>query len=503
MFTKQDSFRKGVILSTGLNIGAKAISFINALVLIYLFGTNLGTDSYFLVISTIGFIASFVMGIVNYVMIPEAMRIKETESDEAQQAYVNFFIWLFVLIGAILALIVWLSPISFYTFLSKYSGEELYTYRLIFLVSAVLFPLTFLVNLLVQVLASHRRFTVPMVVALTNSLISILLLIILGKKYGINIAIGAYAIGFIVNFVWLIFYYIKGLNWNFFRIRYPSRKNWQNILFIEINLLPVTLRNYLIVYMLSGLGAGVITSYNYGMQIALIPELMVVSQVAAVLGIKYNELSAKANTVEIGRLFNFTMRLVFFALLPIGCLMFLLANELLEMIFLFKKKDDLVNLPMIAAFLGCFALTLPFRALDAMLTLIVTAQQKIREAVVFGFVMHTSAIVLTVLAINYYGINGFLVVTVLIYGLLLPVFYYFFVRKVLAFLDIRRWIMHTALYTLLIGGITLLLYYMKPVIYERAGMVLTTIILGVSFAGVLYCVNFFIKYTDYSLRMKE
>src|SRR5687767_14914973 len=137
MLTKQDSFKKGIVLSTALNIGAKAVSFINAILLVYLFGTNLGTDSYFLVISTVGFIASFVIGIVNYVMIPEAMRIKESKGDEAEQAYINFFIWMYVLIGLVFAAIIYFSPVSFYSMLSKYSGSDISSYRFIFLVSAV------------------------------------------------------------------------------------------------------------------------------------------------------------------------------------------------------------------------------------------------------------------------------------------------------------------------------------------------------------------------------
>jgi putative peptidoglycan lipid II flippase len=503
MFSKQDSFKKGIVLSTTLNIGAKAISFVNALLLVYMFGTNYGTDSYFLVISTIGFIASFIIGIVNYVMIPEAMRIKQARGYEAEQSYVNFFIWLYIAIGAIFALFIYFFPFYFYSLFSRYSVNDISQYRVLFLISSVLFPLTFLVNLFVLVLASHRRFTVPMAVALINSIISIFLLIFLGRRYGINVAIIAYAAGFLINFLWLVYYYKRVLRWNFFRISFPTKKNWHNIFFIEINLLPVTLRSYTIIYLLTGLGAGVITSYNYGMQIALIPELMVVSQISSVLGIKYNELSATFNLEAINRLFNHAMRLLFFVLFPLGCLMFLLSDEMLEVIFMFKKKDAVFSVDNMAAFVACFAVTLPFRAFDSMISLIVTAQQKIKEGVIFAFILHTSAIVITILSLNFYGVRGFLFGTVFIYGVLMPVFYFFFVRRVLPFLDINKWMRHTFVYVLAISAITVLLHYLKPVVFGNSGTLVIIVSLSIVFIVLTYCINFFLKYADYSLRLKE
>ncbi|MBK7882973.1 MAG: hypothetical protein IPJ81_03525 [Chitinophagaceae bacterium] len=45
---KAESYKKGLILSTGLNILAKGIGFINTLIIVYFFGSNSTTDIYFL-----------------------------------------------------------------------------------------------------------------------------------------------------------------------------------------------------------------------------------------------------------------------------------------------------------------------------------------------------------------------------------------------------------------------------------------------------------------------
>lgn len=498
LIQRQESYRKGIVASTLLNIASRSIGFINSLVLVYLFGTNTGTDSYFLVISTMGFVSSFMVGIITYVAIPEAMRIRQVKGITAEQAYLNFFIWSFLGIGLALASVILFAPIDFYSMFAKFSASELSHFRLLLMISCIVFPLNLLINLLVLILSSHKFFTIPMLVSVINSLVSITLVFVLKAQFGITAAIIAFATGSLINIAWVTYYLVRHLKWDFKNITQPSRSNWRNILLTELNIVPISFRSYVTIYMLSGLGAGVITAYNYGMQIALIPEIMIISQVTAVIGIKYNELSATNSLAAIDRLFQKSMRLLFFGLLPTGILIFLLAPELLEILFIFKNKSELQSLMLIATFMSCFAITLPFRALDVMVSSVLTAQQKIGEAVAFSFLLNCSIILLTFFAVKYYGLRGFFYLTVFVYAILIPVFYFFFTRKILPFIQIGQWAKSTLGYLLPMGAVATGVYFLKQQYLAEAGLWLTILIVtGIIVAAVLV-LNRIIRYTAYS-----
>ncbi len=500
VFKKQESYKKGIISSTLLNIGSKGIGFGNSLLLVYFFGSNMGTDAYFLVLSIVAFVASFVNGIVPYIIIPEAMRVREHKGLEAEQGYINFFVWLYTVIGIIIALTVLLAPLFFYSLFSKYSISQLDSQHKLLIVSSILFPLNLLLNIFMTVLASHKYFTVPMLVSTINNIIGIVFLLLFSKSVGISAAAAGLAIGSIVNLIWLVYYLKRKLNWNFLFVTKPSKSNWRDIVLMEINVIPVAIQSYVTLYMLSGLGAGIITSYNYGSQIALIPEVMIVTQLLAIINIKYNELSSQNKLEEIDRLFRKSMQLLFFLLLPLGYIIFLLSHEILAVLFIFKKKSELVALKDIAGFMGVFAVILPFRALDLMLSGITTAQQKIKEGVLFATILHISIAILIYLAANFFSLKGFYFITVFTYGILMPVFYYFFIQNVTPFIKITKWVKESALFVLLITIGTIGIYFLKMYVLYKYGLVINVLAVVSIMVAFTLLINKKIKFAEYNTK---
>ncbi len=497
---KQESYRKGIINSTLLNIVSKGLGFINSILLVYLFGTNLGTDAYFLVISTATFVASFFIGAVSYVIIPEAMRLRINEGVRFEQEYLNFFFWLFLFAGVLLFLLVLLQPVFFYSLFSKFTSEELSASRKLLLLSCFVFPLNLLTNFLILVLTSHKYFTVPMVVAIINSCIGIILVFALKGTLGITAAIVAYIAGSAINIVWILYYMVRKLKWSFFQFSTPSKKNWRNLLLAEINLLPVSFRSYTMIYMLSGLGAGIITAYNYGMQIALIPEIMIVSQVNAVFGIKFNELSATDNMEEMNRLFQQSMKLLFGALLPVALIFSLLSSEIIEVIFLFKNKTGDNSFMLIAGFIACFAITLPFRAIDAMVASVMIARQKIKEGVVFSFLLNCTIIAITIIVVQEFGLRGFYWLIVFVFAILIPVFYIFFTKKILPFLKLGQWFRQSFFYMVLMLGAATGVFFLKKYYLEGTGLMNNITVVGIVIIAAAFFFNKLTGYTRFTLK---
>lgn len=502
LLKEQQSYRKGIIESTLLNIFSKGVGFFNSILLIYLFGTNFKTDLYFLVIAAVGFIASFLLGVVSSVIIPEAMRIRHQDGEDAGQGYINFFFWSFLAISFLFVLIICFAAPFFYSLFSKYSVAELSPNRDFLLLSAILFPLNFMTNFLIFVMSSYKYFSAPMLASLINSCISIFFLIALKDVFGFTVTILAVAAGAMINLIWLFLYMKKKIRWNFFLFRKPSRKNWYNIFLMELNIIPVSFRSFVNIYLLSGLGAGVLTSYNYGMQIALIPEMMIITQVAAVTGIKLNELSAQNNLDAINALFFRIMKPLFFIMLPLAITIFLLSEEIVDVLLMFKKDETVSLNNTIAAFMACFAVTLPARALDIIISNIVIAQQKIRQAVGAAIFLHLSSISLTIIAVLIYGLYGFFVVIPLIYVIFMPVFYFYFTKKTIPFVHLAAWFRQSTIYFsgLLCAGVGL--FFLKRYLLSSLEAISNIIIIFFLMACIVIGINKFIRYQSYTFKEK-
>lgn len=438
---KAESYKKGVIRSTFFNIGAKGLGFINSMLIIYIFGAGVHTDIYFLILATAALLTSFINGIDLLILVPEAMRLRVNDGPEKEKSFLNFFVFLYLLIGLVIAIIVLTAPIFFYSFFSKFDDASLRGQQVMLLLSAILMPLQLLNSLFVSILTSHRYFTVPMVVSVVNSIISITLLILLKNEFSITSAVIALTVGYSVNFIWLVITMRRKLAWNFLGKRsMPSKKLFVNIGLMQINILPVTLRSYIIVLLLSGIGAGVITSLNYGQQLSNIPEMLILAQVIAVIGIKFNELSSTRDEKGLNRLFADTMNMMMIITLPIAFLMALLSNEIVIELFRYTRKVNAETINYVATVVFFMGLTLPARSLDMVMTRVLTSQQKIRQGVLYAIIVHSLITLFVYIGIVMYGLIGFLVASLVGYTVFLPIVFYFLIKRVAPFIEYTRWL---------------------------------------------------------------
>lgn len=66
---KSASYKKGVVVSTLLNIFAKGIGFLNTLIITFYFGVNAGTDIYFYILAVAALITGSINGIDYLVLV--------------------------------------------------------------------------------------------------------------------------------------------------------------------------------------------------------------------------------------------------------------------------------------------------------------------------------------------------------------------------------------------------------------------------------------------------
>ena len=129
---KTESFARGMWLSVVFNILAKGILFLLTILLAAYFGSNIKTDIYFFVYGSMVLLAGFINAIDHAVLIPQSMRLRQSDGDAAAMAFLNYFFRIYIFIG--LAFVVLM-----YFLEQGYSGGCLNSRRLILSCTEIIF----------------------------------------------------------------------------------------------------------------------------------------------------------------------------------------------------------------------------------------------------------------------------------------------------------------------------------------------------------------------------
>ncbi|MBK6634356.1 MAG: hypothetical protein IPG38_08595 [Chitinophagaceae bacterium] len=123
---------------------------------------------------------------------------------------------------------------------------------------------------------------------------------------------------------------------------------------MQLNILPVWVRNYVTLFLLTGLGEGIVSSVNLAQQAAGIIDTLIIAQVLSVAGIKFNELYAKMDITALNEIFIKIANLLLLLLMPVVIVTFFMliispcsflkrqhGKSLLETVALCLKIPDL------------------------------------------------------------------------------------------------------------------------------------------------------------------
>jgi len=394
------------------------------LLIAYFFGTQAKTDVYFYCIATITLMAGLVTSLDSSVLIPESMRLKEQVSKQDSMHFLNFFLYIYLSIGIIATIILYVDPVSILITISNFKRDLLVNNSLILVLSIPLFTLIIICSFLVDILTSYKFFTIPMIAQMINSIFAIIFILLLHKNFGVISVLVGVLFAYIIQFVILIFLMKKYLGWKFsFKFIRITKKVLKNIFFAQFGNITSTLTNYVPFYLLSGFSAGVITALNYGQKTADMPNQIITTQFSAVSGIKYNELVAKKDYEALNSIFSETAKFLLFILTPISFFIFLYNKEIITILYN-RGKFDANSVKLSAEFLKYFGLLLPFLAINTLVARLFMAFQKIKEAFWYQMSLNVIAILFIIVMIKYLGIVGYPLALVVIYFLNFLLIYY-------------------------------------------------------------------------------
>ena len=424
---KTESYTKGIIYSTGLNIIAKGLYFLNTLIIAFYFGAGAGTDIYFFVISIAILITSGMLnGIDAIILIPHAMKLRETEGETASRGFVNFFILLYLLIGVLISLIAVLSPVMFYNTFSKFTADILEQHKYILYAGGALIFFQLINNFLGALLSSYKYFTVTILTSLITSLCSIFITIFFHKQLGIAGTLAAVAASNSINFLFLLGVMKLRLHWQFTSFAVvKNKKLWGNIGLLQLNMLPVWLRNYFTLFLLSGLGVGIVAAVNLAQQAAGIIDALIITQVLAVAGIKFNELYAKQNIAMLNEFFIKVANFLLLILLPVVVIIFFYSDAVAALIF---KRGNMAasSLNTVALCLQYLVLLSPLMLLNSICTRIFSAAQIVRQGLLYAISAHIIFLLLAVILIQWLQLKGYLYAMLAGYSVIIFFFYHLF-----------------------------------------------------------------------------
>jgi len=449
---QSESYKRGTLLSVLFNIISKGILFLLTIIIARYFGSDIKTDIYFFVFAAMILFSGFINHIDVAVLIPESMRIRTNEGDKPAAAFLNFFGLIYLIIGLLFTILMYLYGTTVFGLISRFSAADIETYRDYFWIGSCFFIFHLLTNYLNTIFTSLKYFSLPMIISSIKSCIAIACIFLLKAGYDVLAVFLGGLISYAINLVIQIYLLKQVAGWHFnYSAAGIRKKLWHNVFYAELGQVTTVAGSMFPLYLLSGFGSGVISVMNYGKNIADIPNTLVTSQFANVSGIRLNEQVARQDHAGMNDTFLRTSRLVVFMLVPMGFYCFVFAEPVVQ---LFYQSSNFTASDVTAAamFLKLLAVTIFSIGINAMVTRLFIAMQAIKQAFVYQVVLNILLIAAIWICTRYYGEYGY-PYGVIIINLFNVVAMYFICRLLVPFIDYAALLKYTGLLILINAAI--------------------------------------------------
>jgi putative peptidoglycan lipid II flippase len=406
-FLRIETVRKGIVLSSGFNLLAKVLGFVQNIVLAYYFGAQAKTDIVFFSLTLISLLSSFLGLLTSSVIIPESIRMLQDDDQHKYHSFLNVFFLGYVAIAGFASTICFYEPVQSVALISRFSHETLAQSRLLIQLASPLFVLMVGSQYMIDVLTSRRYFTMPMLSSIANSAIVLVAVFLLRTVADVSSILIGLLVAYAIQCILLVALLRRRLAWTFGITPSPIRKLvWHNLGFSQLGNVFSFLSSYAPILVFSGFSPGVVTALNYGQKVSDLPGTIITNQVSSVIGVRFNELCAKGEFDKLNQVFLKSTRSLVFILMPIVGLAFALSEDLIRLLFgrgAFSEE----SVSQSALFLRYLTLVVPATAIVAMGARLFMALQIINRTFWLQIFSNVLLIGLLLLLVNEFGIIGY------------------------------------------------------------------------------------------------
>lgn len=329
---KQSSYKSGAVISVMATLFWKFTSFANSLLIAYFFGTQLKTDIYFYLITIMGLVFAFIDNLNTSVIIPQAMYLR-SQKEDSEKPFLNVFLWGYVILAILIIFIGAFFATDIFTLFSKFSLEYLTQNDLMLKLSFLYLACYSLCYFLLHIMNMYKLFMVNFLLPL-NAFCPLFMLICFQNTFGLK----AMLIGFSVSFLIQIFCFLaimkKSLFWKFstFQLNFERRVK-TNAFTSQILVLGNFLIGMLPMYLMSSLGTGFISSYNYAKQLTDSPNEILTSKITGIFSLQLNENASNKNYDELNKNYISANYLILFIMTPLVVFSFYFAPDIINLFF--------------------------------------------------------------------------------------------------------------------------------------------------------------------------
>lgn len=329
---KTTSYKTGAALAVASTAFWKLTSFLNGVLIALYFGAGARTDVYFYLIMLIGFGVAFMQKLNGAVLIPEAMFLAEENEPESRR-FLTMGFYFYVLLGLALCVLGLMFPVGTVRVISRFDVTLLQNEQVLLCAAFFLFATNLISYYLTAVAEMHKFFGAALLSPL-NAVCPLLSLLFLGKHIGVISMVYGFLAANVIQIVLLAWLLKKHLRWDFTprpcAVHPRAQKNiltGQTLAIVDIvnNLLPL--------YLISGMGAGLVSALNYCRQISDSPTEIITNRVANVSKIELTENAARGQVNVFNKNFLSTNHLLLFVLTPVAVFVSYFAADVVGLFF--------------------------------------------------------------------------------------------------------------------------------------------------------------------------
>jgi putative peptidoglycan lipid II flippase len=336
---KRESLRKGSFTTSLLNVLGRAIGFFSVFLISYLFGAGHDTDIFYFLLSFTALITTLLTNLFSSVFLPLFIKIREQEDNQKAWQFLNSLFGYTIVFALSLGVVYFLWAVKIVGRFSNFDTNTLLISKEMLRFFAPVITLMILVEFLKTIIQSQYQFTLPALSVLFNSIINILLLITLGKVFGVTIMAVSVVLSYVLQFVFLLHYIKKHES----RFTVGFRYSTHHSQFFKLST-PIIVTQLFSVssmfyydYSATMFTAGTLTSIAIAQKIFSLPTDMVISPMSNVVAPLFSESSARNDFDAFNRNFLRYNNMIWLIIIPVSCFLVFFSDRIVELLFVRGK----------------------------------------------------------------------------------------------------------------------------------------------------------------------
>lgn len=411
---KPNTYKTGFVWTVGLNVAARGLNFLLGVLLARSFAPA-STDVYLFVWSVIGLVLICTSTINLLAASPGYIKLKETgkihEAAMLNNALLNVYIFPLLLISVV----IFFFPYFVFSNTTGFDYKQLLACETMLRLSGLWLILFIVNNFLGNILLSNKFFAASLIGQVIIGLIAVLFFVVLKKEYGASAFFWGHMAGNIVALVFQVAVIRKHIPFKFspFYFRFPPAVV-KEVLTVLSTTVPTMISNFMVVYFLSKMGEGSVSSYNYANNLSNLPDVILLSQITSIAGIKMSEISVTFDNTLLFNTYSFLCRHMFFLMSGIAVVVIVAGPDIISIIYGHKMEPHVFDLSVLA--LSILVIALPVKSLDIMNNRLFASLQGLSKILKYSFPIKIIGIILLFGLASFLGFTG-----VMLYFVIMPV----------------------------------------------------------------------------------